>query len=433
MKSPLENFKNNRRLLRFQTVFEMNIISSNTPCQQKNHNSINNSDGFGNVCHKGINDNFNILNITSSNKVKPIEISDVEGIFHAVTFLGTFSGTFSPPKIFANMQKFTERNNKILKSDGKKFTGASGEMTGMIIHMSEKMCKTKFLHKNSIDFDFKYYCTDKNLIELSKGMIKNRATLIRERKKLIKCGILTVTKEQPRTKYGYPNNKYTYSINFALLKEYGLTKNDFYNYARVKSSRIRKAYNASGIEQKKNNTLTINGLNRLTEFYDDSLKQNLIKRKKNATTKYSLNIVYNNNKFKNFLNDGNKRKKRISFDKVYYNNKEYKTFSVEEDRRIEQFLLQFVTAEQEEREERNRRIGKHRDLIEERKTLKLSTNLTTQLLKDSSILLYSNASKKLEITKTPESSLLTSIPRHKLPYRQCVYTPGFKFRPNAGI
>jgi hypothetical protein len=411
----------------------MNIISSNIPCQQKNHKFVNFNIDSVNLCRKDINDNLNALNIISSNKAKTIKILDVKGIFHAVTFLGTFSGTFSPPKILANMQKFVERNNEILKPSFGRFTGATAEMMGMLIHMAEKMGKTKFSHKNSIDLDLKYYCTDEDLIELSKGMIKSKRTIIRERKKIIKCGLITVTKEQPRTKYGYPNNKYTYSINFALLKEYGLTKNHFYNYARVKSSRIRKAYNASGIEQKKNNTLKINGLNRLTEFYDDSLKQNLIKRKKNVTTKYSLNIVYNNNKFKKFLNDENKRRNRISFDKVYYNNKEYKTFSVEEDRRIEQFLLQFVTAEQEEGEERNRRIGKHRDLIEERKTLKLSTNLTTQLLKDSSILLYSNASKKLGITKPPESSLLTSIPRHRLPYRQRVYTPGFKFRPYAGI
>jgi hypothetical protein len=417
----------------------MNTIVSNISCQQKNYKLFNINSKSVNICHKDINNYFNILTVKTKNSEislkynNLVKILDVKGIFHTVTFLGTFSGTFSPPKIFANMQKFVERNNEILKSDGEKFTGASGQATGILIHMSEKMCKTNFLHKNSIDLDFKYYCTDEDLVRLSKGMIKSKRTFIRERKKLIKCGILTVTKEQPRTKYGYPNNKYTYSINVALLKEYGLTKNHFYNYARVKSSRIRKAYNASGIEQKKNNTLKINGLNRLTEFYDDSLKQNLIKRKKNVTTKYSLNIVYNNNRFKNFLNDENKRRKRISFDKVYYNNKEYKTFLIEKDRRIEQFLLQFVTAEQEEGEERNRRIGNHRDLIEERKTLKLSKNLTTQLLKDSSILLYSNASKKLGITKPPESSLLTSIPRHKLPCRQRVYTPGFKFRPYAGI
>ena len=133
----------------------MNITSSNTPCQQKNHNFINKSGVFGKVCYKDINDYSDVLNITSSNKVNPIEILDVKGIFHAVTFLGTFSGTFSPPKISANMQKFVERNNEILKPSFGRFTGATAEMMGMLIHMSEKMCKTKFSHKNSIELDLK--------------------------------------------------------------------------------------------------------------------------------------------------------------------------------------------------------------------------------------------------------------------------------------
>lgn len=139
--------------------------------------------------------------------------------------------------------------------------------------------------KNVKDFEIYYHCTDEDLVRMSNGAFTCTLTFKRVRKKFIKLGFITTTHKYNtrRVKGNLPHRRTNYILNYSLLKQEGITKRALLKAARIKSSKFRQAYEEI-ILPKAKETLRKRKLATLLR----------VSQKKNVTTKYLKNIVYNN-------------------------------------------------------------------------------------------------------------------------------------------
>lgn len=269
---PARKFQKHPKALRFTKAFEMNIISSNIPCQQKNHNFLNKSGVFGNVYHKDVNDYLNVLNIKVN--IDPFNACNIR---------------FKAPEIFPEIEIFI---NNLFKND--KFFPAVSMIIGGILHIIEaelKVIDGKVWKKIS-DKILKKVCLD--LYDLK--------TYTRVRKFLKKTGMCEIKHFSERRKKTDFEGKtstqrdttcwYNITMLRTLLNQYGVTKQMLWDYAWVKSSKVREAYKRAGILAKSENTLRRKKLFTLLK----------IAQKKNVVSSNIKNKVYynNNEKIENF-------------------------------------------------------------------------------------------------------------------------------------
>lgn len=250
----------------------MNITSSNTPCQQKNHKFINKSGVFGKFCYKDINDNFNILNIKVS--IDPFNACNIR---------------FKAPEISPKIEIFI---NNLFKND--KFFPAVSMIIGSILHIIEaefkaidgevwKKIPDKILKKVCLDlYDLKTYTRVRNFLKKT-GMCEIKH--LSERRK-------TTDSEGKASTQRDTTCWYNITMLRTLLNQYGVTKQMLWDYAWVKSSKVREAYKRAGILAKSENTLRRKKLFTLLK----------IAQKKNVVSSNIKNKVYynNNEKIENF-------------------------------------------------------------------------------------------------------------------------------------
>jgi hypothetical protein len=250
----------------------MNIISSNIPCQQKKHNFVNFNSDSVNLCRKDINDNLNVLNIKVN--IDPFNACNIR---------------FKAPEISPEIEIFI---NKLFKND--KFFPAVPMIIGGILHIIEAEFKAidGKVWKKISDKILKKVCLD--LYDLK--------TYTRVRKFLKKTGMCEIEHLSERRKKTDSEGKtstqrdttcwYNITMLRTLLNQYGVTKQMLWDYAWVKSSKVREAYKRAGILAKSENTLRRKKLFTLLKFA----------QKKNVVSSNIKNKVYynNNEKIENF-------------------------------------------------------------------------------------------------------------------------------------
>ena len=250
----------------------MNIISSNIPCQQKKHKFVKFNSDPVNLCRKDINDNFNILNIKVS--IDPFNACNIR---------------FKAPEISPEIEIFI---NKLFKND--KFFPAVSMIIGGILHIIEAEFK-------AIDGEVWKKIPDKILKKVCLG-VYDLKTYTRVRKFLKKTGMCEIEHLSERRKITDSEGKtstqrdttcwYNITMLRTLLNQYGVTKQMLWDYAWVKSSKVREAYKRAGILAKSENTLRRKKLFTLLK----------IAQKKNVVSSNIKNKLYynNNEKIENF-------------------------------------------------------------------------------------------------------------------------------------
>ena len=250
----------------------MNIISSNIPCQQENHNFINFNSDSVNLCRKDINDNLNVLNIKVS--IDPFNACNIR---------------FKAPEISPEIEIFI---NKLFKND--KFFPAVPMIIGAILHIIEAEFK-------AIDGEVWKKIPDRILKKVCLG-VYDLKTYTRVRKFLKKTGMCEIEHLSERRKIIDSEGKtstqrdttcwYNITMLRTLLNQYRVTKQMLWDYAWVKSSKVREAYKRAGILAKSENTLRRKKLFTLLK----------IAQKKNVVSSNIKNKVYynNNEKIENF-------------------------------------------------------------------------------------------------------------------------------------
>jgi hypothetical protein len=250
----------------------MNIISSNIPCQQKNHKFVNFNIDSVNLCRKDIDDNLNVLNIK-------VNID----LFNACNI------RFKAPEISPEIEIFI---NKLFKND--KFFPAVSMIIGGILHIIEaeykaidgevwKKIPDKILKKVCLDlYDLKTYTRVRKFLKKT-GMCKIEH--LSERRKITDSEGKTSTQRDTTCWYNI-------TMLRTLLNQYGVNKQMLWDYAWVKSSKVREAYKRAGILAKSENTLRRKKLFTLLKFA----------QKKNVVSSNIKNKVYynNNEKIENF-------------------------------------------------------------------------------------------------------------------------------------
>jgi hypothetical protein len=180
---------------------------------------------IGYMCESSLNDNFNVLNIN----IDP---------FNACTI------RFKTPEISSEIEIFI---NKLFKND--KFFPAVSMIVGGILHIIEAELKV-------IDGKVWKKIPDRILKKVCLG-IYDLKTYIRVRKFLKKTGMCEIEHLSERRKIidseGKTSNQqdrtcwYNITMLQTLLNQYGVTKQMLWDYAWVKSSKVREAYEQVGI------------------------------------------------------------------------------------------------------------------------------------------------------------------------------------------
>lgn len=234
----------------------MNCNSLNAFSQQKNHQKLNLLNSFFiNKFNKNVTDPFNSLNI----KIK------------------------TPEKIAPKIEIFINNMNEL--SLNYRFTAAVAEFIAALLNI-------KTIKLEIINNEIWIVATDQILKRKCLGLY-DRKTYSRIRKYLVDTKICIIKNlGKRRNKITAKGVKYTqrdttsyYNLNRALLKQYGVTKQMLYDYAWIKSSKVRKAYKQANIIVKSEDTLRKKKLYTLIK----------IEQKKNVPSSYIKNKVYYNN------------------------------------------------------------------------------------------------------------------------------------------